>query len=475
MTKKRKLPLLEMPIWKALLILSIPIVITNMLQVAYQFADAYWVGRLWHDGVATVTVAGMIIFLTISLGSWLSIAGSILIAQYFWAKNEKMVNHTAAQTLLMILLTSSFLWGLWYIFTPQIVSLIWVDSAIFAQTVEYIRISFIGVIFSFSFFMFQSIMRWIGKPNVPIFIVWLTVLINFLLNPVFIFGFWNFEWLWVIWAAITTVISQAIATVIGFSMLLSGKYGIHLHIKDFIPDTKAIKKSFFLWLPSSIEMTARSGSYALLVVIVTMFGTLALAWFGVAGNIIQFIIIFSMWLSMATSVLVGQSVGAGMIQKAKEINKISAWISFILLTLLGWIAFLFAPYFIWFFVPGEEEVIKIWSEIVRISALFFGLIWIQMSLNGVLRAIGKTQIPMFITILWQWGIKLPLAYILAHYTSLWMQWIWWSEPITSIIICIVMFVIISKVDWSKSNMTKEEQTEKQIIEESIIEEPIKEF
>lgn len=475
MKQNTKLPLLEMPIGKALLVLSIPIVITNMLQVAYHFTDAYWVWRLWHDAVATVTVAWMIIFLTISLWSWLSIAGSILIAQYFGAKNEKMVNHTAAQTLLMILLSSWFLGWLWYIFTPQIISLIGVDQAIFAQTVDYVRISFIGVIFSFSFFMFQSIMRWIWKPNIPIFIVWLTVLINFGVNPFLIFGFWSFEGFWVVWAAITTLISQAIATLIGFSMLFSGKYGIHLYLHDFIPDKQAIKKSFLLWLPSSIEMTARSGSYALLTIIVTMFGTLALAWFWVAGNIIQFVIIFSMWLSMATSVLVGQSVGAGMIQKAKEINKISARISFILLTILWGIAFIFAPYFIAFFVPGEDEVIKIWSEIVRISALFFGLIWIQMSLNGVLRAIGKTQIPMFITILGQWVIKLPLAYVLAHYTSLWMQWIWWSEPITSIIICIVMFVIISKVDWSKSNMTKDEQTEKQIIEESIIEEPIKEF
>jgi len=78
-----------MPIGKALLVLSIPIVITNMLQVAYHFTDAYWVWRLWHDAVATVTVAWMIIFLTISLWSWLSIAGSILIAQYFGAKKWK--------------------------------------------------------------------------------------------------------------------------------------------------------------------------------------------------------------------------------------------------------------------------------------------------------------------------------------------------------------------------------------------------
>ncbi len=473
--QNKKISLLEMPMWKALLMLAIPIIITNMLQVAYQFTDSFWVWRLGAEAVATTTLAGTIIFLTISIWSGFSIAWSILIAQYFWAKNEKQVNHIAAQSLLMILFSSIVLWWLWYIFSPEIVKLIWADDKIIPQTVNFLKISFVWLIFNFSFFMFQAIMRWIWKANIPIYIVWWTVLLNFLLDPLFIYGYWVIPEMWVLWAAIATVWTQSIACLVWFMILFSWKYHIHTRFIDYIPNLKTIKRSFLLWLPSSIEMTARSGSYAILTWIVAIFWTLALASFWVAGNIIQLVVIFAMWLSMATSVLVGQNVWAGMIEKAKKINNISAIISFVFLTLLWTVAFIFAPYLIQFFVPKDREVIELWSEIIRISAFFFGLIWIQMSLNWVLRAIWKTKIPMYITILGQWILKIPIAYFLAKYTYLWMNGIWWSEPITSIIICIVMFFVMIKVDWSKSNLTHDEEKKKEVIEESIIEEPVRDF
>lgn len=475
MDKNKKNPLLEMPIWKALVMLSIPIVVANMLQVAYQFTDSFWVWRLWEWAVATTTLAWTIIFLTISIGSWFSVAWSILIAQYYWAKNREMVDHIAAQTLLMILITSVVLWWLWAIFSPQILNLIWADASIFDNTLNFLRISFFGLIFNFSFFMFQAIMRWIWKPNVPIYVVLFTVLLNFWLDPLFIYGYWIIPAMWVVWAAIATVFTQSIASVIWFAILFSWKYDIHTRLKDYIPDFKTIKKSFFLWLPSSFEMTARSWSYALLTWIVAMFWTLYVAAFWVSGNIIQFVVIFAMWLSMATSVLVGQSIWAWMIDRAKKINHISAIVSFVFLSILWVITFLFATYFIKFFVPNDDKVITLWAEILRITSLFFWLIWIQMSYNWVLRAIGQTKIPMYLTILWQLIIKIPLAYFLAKYAFFGDNSIWWSEPITSIVICIVMFFVIMRVDWSKSNLTKKWIEEKKVVEETIIEEPVKDF
>ncbi len=461
--------LTDMPIWKALFILSLPIVISNLLQTAYHLTDAYWIWHLWADAVATVTVAWMILFLTISLWSWLSIAGSILIAQYFWAKKWEKVNHIAAQTLLMIIFTSIFLWVIWFIFAREIVLLIWVDEKILTQTVSFVRINFIWLIFSFSFFMFQSIMRWIWRPNIPIFIVWFTLIINFLLNP---FLIWTLK-LWVIWSAITTLISQSIATIIWFVILFSWKYWIKLSFKDFIPDKKAIKTSFLLWYPSSIEMIARSLWILIVTWIVAIFWTKALAWFWAAWNVLQVVIIFAMWLSMATSILVWQNIWAWNIKKAKKVNFISALVSFGLMTTLWIISFIFAPNIIKFFIPNDTEVVFIWSEIIRISSLFFGLIWIQMSFTWVLRAIWKTKIPMITTILSQWILKLPIAYLLSHYTFLKLNWVWWSDPIVSIIMTIIIFIIMLKIDWSKSNMTKDEKLEKEVIEWIMIEEPAK--
>src|SRR5947209_15612943 len=98
--------LLEGPILKSLLTLAVPIALANVLQAAYQLIDAFWVGRLGGAAVAAVSVSTPVMFLTIALGAGLAIAGSTLVAQYFGAKNHDMVDHVAAQTLLMVVLVS---------------------------------------------------------------------------------------------------------------------------------------------------------------------------------------------------------------------------------------------------------------------------------------------------------------------------------------------------------------------------------
>src|SRR3954468_7955142 len=117
---QRSKSLLEGPILGSLLSLAIPIALANILQAAYQLIDAYWVGRLGGTAVAAVSVSTPVMFLTIGLGAGLALAGSTLIAQYYGARNQEMVDHVAAQTLLMIVLVSVLLGGLGYIAAPQL-------------------------------------------------------------------------------------------------------------------------------------------------------------------------------------------------------------------------------------------------------------------------------------------------------------------------------------------------------------------
>src|SRR3954468_17037018 len=101
MRQKKQKILLEGPVLRSLIKLSVPIVIANLLQAAYQLVDAFWVGRLGGYAVAAVSVSTPVTFLTIALGTGFAIAGSVLIAQYFGAGRMDMVNHIAAQTMLL--------------------------------------------------------------------------------------------------------------------------------------------------------------------------------------------------------------------------------------------------------------------------------------------------------------------------------------------------------------------------------------
>ncbi len=450
-------------ILKSLLVMALPIILANFFQAAYQLIDSFWVGRLGGEAVAAVSISMPIIFFLTSLGIGFAIAGSILSAQYFGAKNHKMVNHTASQTILMVVILSVVISLLGYIFAPQILSFVGTPIEIQANALKYLRLSFVGIIFNFSFFVFQSIMRSIGKPKVPVYIVIGTVLLNFILDPLFMFG-WNFiPRMEISGVALATIITQGIAAIIGLTILFRGKYGIHLNMKDFIPDFKFIKKAFKLGLPTSIQQSARSLSMVIMIIIISKFGITAIASYGAGGNILRFIIILSVGLSIANSALVGQNIGAKNIKRAQNTANLTLKISFIVLSLLGIVAFVFAPQLIKFFVPNDYNIIAMGATFIRTMALTFGFIGIQMVINGVLQASGNTITTMALTITSQFIIEIPLAYILSQYTSLGIYGVWYAFPITSIIMAIITFIIYKRGKWKTKNIiNKEEELENEL-------------
>lgn len=462
--------LLEGPIINSLLTLAIPIVLTNILQAGYQIIDAFWVGRLGGEAVAAVSVTFPVVFLSISLGAGLAIAGSTLIAQYVGAKNYEQVNHIAAQTILMIVLVSVLLGFLGYIAAPVLLRLMNVAPEVYEGALGFMRVSFVGLVFNFIFFMFQSIMRGVGETKLPVFIVLGTVILNFILDPLFIFGWGPVPALGVMGAALATLGTQSVAALIGLMVLFGGRYGIHLSLKDFAPDISYIKRAFFLGFPASIEMSARALALTVLTFLIASFGTLAVASYGVGSTILQVVMIPAMGLSMAVSTLVGQNIGAGNVERAARIGNLGAWLGFWVLTGVGVFVFLFAPFVVSFFVPGEAAVIETGATFLRIMALAWGFMGVQLALTGVLRASGNMIVTMVLTLVSLWVIQFPLAYVLSKHTALGLTGLWWAFPIANVLIALITIGVYAKGDWKKKRLTEEEAFAEHVSEEILTEE-----
>lgn len=454
--KKINSSLTEGPIIKSLLTLAFPIILANVFQAAYQLTDSFWVGRLGEQAVASVAISMPVIFLLTSLGIGFAVAGSTLTAQYFGAKNEKMVNHSAGQTLLMVAAISLLLSLAGLLLAPKILTIMGTPADIYIMTMRYMRVVFIGLLPNFCFFMFQSIMRSIGKPTLPVYIVVGTVILNFALDPLFMFGWGPIPRLEISGVAYATLATQTIAAVIGFSILFAGKRSIHLKIKDFIPDKKFIKRAFLLGLPASIEQSARSLGMVVMTSLIAGFGTLAVASYGAGSNIIQIVIIISIGLSAATAALAGQNIGAGKIERAERITRLSMIISFTSLSIAGIIIYFTAPALISFFIPKEAAIIAEGAAFLRILALSFGLIGIQMSVNAIMQASGNTLTSMIITLTSQWIIQIPLAFLLSRYTTLGLNGLWYAFPITNILASIVAFSIFKSGRWKNKRLTADD-------------------
>lgn len=463
--------LLEGPIIRSLFLLAVPIMGANVLQVAYQLIDAFWVGRLGADAVAAVSVSMPIVFLSISAGMGFAIAGTTLIAQYVGAGDRGMVDHVAAQTLISIVAVSAVLGAIGFAVSPYILDLMGVTPAVHSAANAFLRISFVSLPFVFAYFMFQGLLRGVGEVTVPLYIVAATVFANFLLDPVLIFGKFGVPALGVMGAALATLIAQGLAAAAGIGLLMSGRYGITLTMGALRPDFAFIKRAFHLGYPASIEQSARGLGMTVMTFLITSFGTITTASYGVGINVLNVIIIPAMGFSMATSTLVGQNIGAGNIPRAERVARLAALLTFSALTFVGLLCFIFADKIVAFFVPNDHAVIHEAAVFIRIVSWSFGFIGLQFALMGVLRASGNMIAAMVISLVSQWVLQFPLAYLLSARTGLHAHGLWWAFPASNVATALLAGILFSRGDWKRTRLipaTLDEAQEREIADQVVL-------
>ncbi|MDD2354411.1 MAG: MATE family efflux transporter [Patescibacteria group bacterium] len=459
---------------RPLLTLAIPIMLGNLFQAAYQLTDAFWVGRLGEKAVAAIAVSFPIIFFITALGIGFAIAGATLTAQYFGAKKKDLINHSATQTIFVVIVSALTLSILGYFLSDTILNWLRVNSSILDLAARYLKISFLGMVFNFSFFMFQAIMRSIGKPKIPVYIIIFTVALNFFLDPLFMFGQGPVPALGVAGTALATVTTQAIAASIGLFILFSGKFGIKIDIKNFKPDFKFIKKIMRLGIPASLEQSARSLSLAVMTTLTASFGTLAVAAYGISSNILQLSLMASFGLAGANAVLVGQKLGAGYKKDAFRAATTSLRLIFTLLIFIGGLVFLLAPLLIKFFIPDDAAVIAEGANLLRFLAPTFSLIGLQVVVGSTLQAAGATKKAMILTISSQWLLQIPLAFILSKFLGYGVTGIWLAFPLTNFIMALIYLSVFHKRKWqNKKIINTEEKIVNTVIKERNLEEIIR--
>jgi putative MATE family efflux protein len=464
---------LEGPIPRALVTLAVPIILGNLMQTGYQLTDAFWVGRLGAAAVAAVSVSFPVTFLVIALGSGLAMAGATLSAQYMGAGRADLVNHVAAQTMVMVAISSVILGTLGYGLAPFLLTLLGVAPDVYAGALGFMRVSFIGIIFVFVYAMFQALMRGIGQTRAPLAIVSATVVLNFLLDPLFIFGWGPVPALGVMGAALATLVTQALAAAIGMAIFLRGRHGIQLKWRGMVPDPPYIKRAFFLGFPGSVELSTRGLGLMIMSFLVASFGTLTIAAYGVGSNVLQVVTIPAMGLSMAVSTLVGQNIGAGNIGRATRVARLGACFGFVVLSLVGLVAYVFAGRIVAFFIPEDPGVIAAGARFIRIMCLAWGGMGIQLCIVSAFRASGNMLIAMVIALVSQWMLQFPLAYVLSKHTILAAEGLWWSFPVTNVVVAIVAVAWFSRGSWKTTRLTEDAAQTALVAQETLVEDTIR--
>lgn len=445
MKQQRKLT--EGSILSSLVRLALPIILANILHTTYQLIDTFWLGRLSANAVASVSISFPILFLVLSLGGGLTLGGSVIVAQYFGAENKKKVDYSSSQTVFVIFVISIFLAILAFLLAEPMMVLIGAEPPILQDSVDYFQVSSFGFIFLFMFFVFQSLMRGIGDAMLPMYVVLITVLLNLILDPLFIFGYGSFPGFGVKGAAYASIITQAISAIIGLGILFNGKRGIKIRLSEMKFDWKWTKRLFRIGIPTSLDQSTRAAAMTVIIVLVTGFGSEVVAAYGIGVRILSLIVIPALGFAMATTTLVGQNIGARQIKRAEKVGELSAKIAMYGLTSIGLLLFLFAEPVTAFFVPNDPQVIQDGALFIKIMAPSFGILGVQQVLNGVFNGAGFTQASLLISIFNLWIIRFPLAFLLSENTELGEVGLWWAFPISNLLGGLVAFIYFKMGYW----------------------------
>ena len=212
-----------------------------------------------------------------SVAGGFSIAGTTLVSQHTGANEHSKANRAAGQILVFAVLISLFFSGLSLFFGRSLLTLMNAEPEVVSLAWEYFRILLLGAPLMFIYFIFSSVMQGVGDTQTPMKIKVFTVMINIILDPLLIFGWFVFPELGIAGAAVATIISRIIASGLALYILFSRKMDIKISLIDLVPNKKVLKEIIKIGTPAAVGMSALSIAMTFMTYIVTAFGTAALA------------------------------------------------------------------------------------------------------------------------------------------------------------------------------------------------------
>jgi putative MATE family efflux protein len=415
---QEELDLTDGGIVKPLLYLSLPIVITNLMQTAYNLADTFWLGQYSTEALAAISFGFPMVFLLISLGMGLSVAGSVLVAQHTGASETEQAEYAASQTVTFAFLGSLILGAVGYPFVRPFLDFLGASPSVLPGATAYMQVVALGLPFMFGFFVFISLMRGAGDTITPMVVMFGTVVINVILDPFLING-WTigplaFPELGIQGAAIATVFSRSLAMLVGLVIMESGTRGIQIHLTDMKPDFQYLRKILKIGVPASIEGTGRALSINALLLVVGLFSTSVVAAFGIGTRVFSVIFLPAIAVARGVETMSGQNIGAGKYDRAEQANYVAAKGLFVVLALVGVLIFLVPTPIVSVFTD-DPAVLSEGTTFLRYVALSFGFIGIMRAFTGGFRGAGKTMVAAAISIITLAGIRLPVAYVASQF------------------------------------------------------------
>ncbi len=442
MNGKRK-DLTECPIGRTLFILAAPIVFGMVLQTGFNIIDTFFVGLLGSEKLAAISVTFPVVFIFIAIAIGLSVGTTALISQALGARKDKDATNIAEHSLLASVIVGVAVAFIGIMFSPPLFQFMGVTGHVLDLTVSYANLIFIGFVFMFIGFLSQGIIQAGGDTMTPTRNLAISVVANIILDPIMIFGFGPVPAMGLIGAGWATVLARSLGAFLNVLHIFLGKAAVRIQPKCFRFDSSILSRLFLIGWPSSLSHSINSIGMILLMSLVGMFGTAALAAFGVGVRLESLAIMPTLGIASALIPFIGQNLGAGKMDRVNRAVSLTSYVvfAFMLVIMALWY---FAPQFLFAPFTSDPEVLSIGTDYFMIISFGYMFLGLDFVIGSAFQAAGRTTLQMLLN-LFRWGVTVFVAYALVG--GMGMNGIWWGFPIGNVIGFIAFFSFLKSGFW----------------------------
>lgn len=438
---------------KRIVVLAIPVIVENILQVLLGTTDTFFASRLSEGAIAGIGITNLIMNIYIAFFTAIGVGATAIISRNIGLNNEEKATESVRQAILLTVGISFIVGVISFIFAEPILMILGVDNDVMKYALPFFITVAVPCIFLSLTLILSSSLRGAGDTKTPMIASAMANVINIILNYILIFGIANFKGLGIVGAGLATTISRMISVAIILFVLCKGKGILKLNLLDKWKIDKSIILSISrIGMPAGIEkLIMRFGQLVYGSVIVSL-GTSSYVAHNIAGTIESYSYLPAMGFGVASATLIGQSLGAKKFEEAKRYGILSNLLSTVVMVVVGIVFFVAAPSFAKVFT-GDVQVQSLVTIVLRIIALFQPFLSITMVISSALQGAGDTKFPMYSTLIGIWGIRVVFGYIFAVTFRLGLVGIWLAYSLDISVRGIILIIRFLKGKWTSIDIS----------------------
>ena len=430
-----------MPVNKLLISMSLPMIISMLVQAMYNIVDSVFVAQISENALTAVSLAFPLQNLMIAFAGGTAVGVNALLSRSLGEKNQDHVNQTAVNSVFIFLVTAVIFMIAGLTLSNLFFNVQTTNTEIVNAGTQYSMIVVGCSIGLFCQFLFERLLQATGRTLFTMVTQGLGAIINIILDPIFIFGLCGFPKMGVAGAALATITGQIIACLLALFFNLKFNHDIHFKFKRFRPNAHIVKQIYSVGIPSIIMQSIGSVMTFGMNTILITFSTTATAVFGVYFKLQSFVFMPVFGLNNGMIPIIAYNLGAK--QKKRMFDTIKlAMIYATGMMIIGVIFFETIPQTLLGFFNASEAMIKIGTPALRIIAIHFIFAGFSIVCSATFQAVGKGTYSLLTSLIRQLLVLLPCAYVLSLTGNL--DLIWLCFPIAEIFSAVTSFILMKR-------------------------------